>query len=167
MSETRQIMAQELTAIVKDRDFFVTEFEKLKSPATTKLRKELRKMNARYFVVKNRIFRKVVQDVGLPLPDKWVGHTAVVASSDAVGLAKYLQSFKEQNEGFKFRFGYLNRKLIVDKEITYLSKLPSIEELRAKVVVCLNAPIANFAGVLRAQLTKVLYVLKAIQNSKS
>lgn len=167
MSRQKELMVDEIKSYIEGKDVIVTGFNQLASQPMVDLRDNLRKVNARYFVVKNRLFRKVIGDLGLPEPKKWTGHTGVIASDDVVGLAKCIAGFKKDHQdNLELRFGYLGEKLLTEEEIINISKLPPREVLIAKLLGVLNGPISNFAGVLRAQLSKIVYVLKAISDSK-
>lgn len=166
MSKQKELMATEIKEMIFEKDVLITGFEKMDSALTTQLRQDLREIGAKYFVVKNRILARVLSDVGYEYPEKWTGHTALATSDDVVSLTKKLKKISEDCEGFNFRFGYLQSKLLNENEIDVISKCPPREVLLGKLVGILNAPIANFAGVLRAQLSKIVYVLSSIADSK-
>lgn len=126
------------------------------------LRRKMRDAGAQYKVTKNTLARIAV--TGTPsegLTELFKGPTALAYSQDPVGAAKAATAFAESNEKFKVIGGALDGKILTDKEITTLSKLPSLDELRAKIVGMLSTPASRIVGVLQAPAGQVARVFSA------
>lgn len=117
----------------------------------TGLRTRLRKADASLKVIKNRLAKialdEAVAEQGASL---FEGPTAIVYSPDAVGATKAVVDYAKENEKFVLRGGILGLSVLDEAGVQALSKMPSLEEMRAKLVGSLNAPGGMFARTLNA-----------------
>ncbi len=90
-----------------------------------------------------------------------------VSYNDEVAAARILKDFQKENEAFTFVAGVLEGKGISAEEVTQLAKLPSKQELYAKLVGSINAPVSGFVNVLAGNLRGLVTVLGAIKDKKS
>jgi len=134
----------------------------------TNLRRALREVKATMKVVKNTVAQRAVDGSPMePLKEHFKGTTAViVAEGDPVGPAKALTKFVKDVESFKLKVGFLSGKLISDKEIDSLSKLPSREEMISKLMGSMQAPAQNLVNVLSALPRQLATVLAAVRDKK-
>ncbi len=86
---------------------------------------------------------------------------------DEVAPARVMAKFLKGRDDMKILAGILEGKAVDAEMVLNLSKLPSKEELLAKVVGSINAPVSGFVGVLNANLRNVVGVLNAIKESKA
>jgi len=95
------------------------------------------------------------------------GQIAVaVSSGDEVEASKIIAKMAKVNENLKISGGILGKKILSREEVMALSKLPSKEELLAKLVGTLNAPVSGFVNVLAGNLRGLVQVLKSISEVK-
>ncbi len=134
----------------------------------TKLRVQLRKENASLKVSKNTLAKKaIVGTTHETLAPYFKGPTMLVTTEhDPVQSAKVLVKFAEDNEKFTLKAGFLDGKLMSVKELVSLSKLPSREELLAKLLGSMQAPAQNLVNVLAAIPRQLVTVLAAIRDKK-
>ena len=135
----------------------------------TRLRKELREAGVNYQVVKNTILRLAATEAGLDgLQPVLKDSTALaVSETDYVAAARILAKYADTSKSFTIKAGFVDGGVIDDKSVIELSKLPSREELVAKALGGLNAPISGFVGVLSANLRSLVVALNAIAEQKS
>ena len=97
------------------------------------------------------------------------GRVAVVFGyEDEVAPAKIVGEFKKTHkDNIDFLGGILENKYLNKEEVSALSKLPSKQELYAKIVGSLNAPVSGFVNVLAGNLRGLVTVLKAIEEKKA
>ena len=136
----------------------------------TKLRRELREAGVHYFVVKNTLLERAADQVGFhDLKDHLSGTSALaVSESDPVAAAKILTKYADGSKGkFTVKAGFVDGKALDAEGVKALSKLPSREELIAKTLGGLNAPISGFANVLSANLRGLVVALNAIAEKQS
>ena len=81
--------------------------------------------------------------------------------------AKILEQFSKTNGAVKIIGGVIERKFITAAEVIALAKLPSKQELLAKLVGTINAPISGFVNVLAGNLRGFVQVLNAIKDQKT
>lgn len=133
----------------------VAEYRGLSVQASERLRKQLRAEGPgqyEYRVTKNSLLRRAAEgnDVAVVI-DHFKGPTAVAISyGDPVRMAKILVDYAKQNEIFQIRGGMLDGRALGQAEIATLATLPSLDELRGKLVGLLQAPAANLARLLAA-----------------
>jgi large subunit ribosomal protein L10 len=101
------------------------------------------------------------------LSDFFSGPTAIVFSKDQIAGIKAVKKYSDVNEKLKFIKASLNEKIIDDEEFIALSKLPSLDEIRAELVGYLVAPQQQLLRVLNAAGTEVVGVLENYSKNKS
>ena len=126
------------------------------------LRRKVRAAGASYKVSKNRLTRLALEgtafkDIGSLL----TGPTAIAASKDPVAAAKAVSAYAKDNEKLTIVGGSLNGQTLDADGVKELASLPSLDELRAKLLGLLQAPATRIAGVLQAPAGQVARVLSA------
>ncbi|MBU1126755.1 MAG: 50S ribosomal protein L10 [Patescibacteria group bacterium] len=133
----------------------------------TSLRKEIKKKGGELEISKNTLLTRAFENAGLKLEKALEGPNAVVwAYEDEVSPLKTLFDFSKENEALKIKNGFLGKELVDLEKLTYLASLPSMDELRAKVVGGLISPISGLCNNLRSNLLKLVLVLKNAQITK-
>lgn len=119
------------------------------------LRKKVRGANGRFKVAKNRLIARALKGTQFDgLDDKLVGPTAIVYGEDIFALTKTIVAFAKANDKLKVVGGAMGSEILDAKGVDALSKIPSLNELRAKIVGLLQAPASKMARVLNAYATK-------------
>lgn len=133
------------------------------------LRSELRQANVDYAVIKKTLLKKALEDAKLDGFDlsEVRGNVGVATSEDEISAAKVLHTFAKDNENMSIVAGYLEQTLIDQSKIVSLASLPSKEELIAKTLATINAPIQSFVGVLGGVTRSLVYALNAIKEQKN
>lgn len=136
------------------------------------LRAKLRAENSEYYVAKKTILNRAFKDSNIEGLNTrgFDGKIATIFSyEDEVAPAKILGEFrkdKEKADKIFFIGGILENKLISKEQVEALSQLPSKQELYAKLVGSMNAPVSGFVNVLAGNLRNFVGVLKAISEKK-
>ena len=147
-----------------------TSFNSLTVSDNNELREKLREQDSEYLVVKKTLLRLALDKIGFKDIDvkQFKGKIAAVFGYvDEVAPARAIADFqKEHKETLDFVGGILENKLISAEEVERLSQLPSKNELYAKLVGSINAPVSGFVNVLAGNLRGLVNVLKAVQDSK-
>lgn len=146
----------------------IVDYKGISVADDTKLRKELREAGVTYTVVKNTLLGLAAKEAGIEGVNEVLSGTTAIAlsESDYVAAARILSKYAEDHENFKLKLGFLDGKVIPVSEVEALAKLPSREELVAKALGGLNAPITGFVGVLNANLRGLVCALNAIAEQK-
>ena len=148
-------------------DYIFTNYRGLTVEQITNLRRKLRETDSRYKVIKNRFAKLALKDLEQPeVDDQLTGPTAVaLPKGDATAAAKILVEFAK-DAPVEIKGGIVDGRVFTADQIVEFSKLPTRDELLAKLVGTMQAPIQNFVYVLNAVPTKFVRVLQAVADQK-
>ncbi|MEK6746256.1 MAG: 50S ribosomal protein L10 [Pseudomonadota bacterium] len=133
----------------------------------SELRRKLREVGAEFKVSKNRLTKIAAKDTPLEgIIDLLKGPSAIATSADPVSVAKGLVDFAKTNEKLVIIGGAYGSQKLDAKAIESLAKLPSLNELRAKIVGIIQTPATRIAGVLQAPGGAVARVIAAHANKE-
>lgn len=136
----------------------------------TVIRRELMKNGSSWQVFKKTLLDRALKDAGIAVDARSLdGQVGVAFSSDEVTAAKVLADFKRANKDSTLEIvgGALGQAALSIQAVKALALLPSRDELRAKLVGTLQAPIAGFVRTLSGNITGLVRVLGAIEKQKS
>ena len=126
------------------------------------LRAKMREAGAGFKVTKNRIAKIAVQGTkDEVLADMFTGPTAVGTSADPVAAAKTLVEFAKSNDKVTIVGGTLDGALLDKAGVEALATMPSLDELRAKLIGLVNAPAAKLARIAQAPAGDLARVIQA------
>ena len=124
---------------------------------STDLRNKMRNDNCNFKVTKNKITRLALKDTKYQHMDgMFSGPTAIGSSKDPVMPAKVLVDFAKENEKLVIIGGGLEDKSLSMEDVVALAKLPSLNDLRGKLVGLLKAPALKVARLINEPASKVL-----------
>lgn len=126
------------------------------------LRGRMRDVGASYKVAKNRLARIALEgtDYG-SLSDMLVGPTALATSTDPVAAAKAAVAFAKTTDKFEIVGGAMGSTILDVNGVKALAELPSLDELRAKIIGLVNAPATKLAQLATAPAAKLARVFGA------
>ncbi|MBV9826428.1 MAG: 50S ribosomal protein L10 [Alphaproteobacteria bacterium] len=126
----------------------------------TQLRRQMIGAGARFRVTKNRLAKRALEGTSFAgLAPLFSGPTAIAYSRDPVAAAKAAVEYANRNNKFTIIGGGLNGQLLDEAGVKALATLPSLDELRGKIIGLINAPATKIAGLLQApggQLARLL-----------
>lgn len=126
------------------------------------LRGKMRENGASFKVTKNRIAKLALKDTAYEgLADHFTGPTAIGTSSDPVAAAKTLVEFAKGNNKLTIVGGAIGGQMLDKAGVEALATLPSLDELRAKMVGLIQAPATKVARVVQAPAAQLARVVKA------
>ena len=167
--EQKQAMVSEVAAkLAGAQAVIVAEYRGLNVDRVTQLRVKARKSGLYLRVLKNTLARRAVQ--GTPfekLTEQMSGPLMYGIAADPVAGAKVLSEFAKENELFVIRGGVMPNAVMSAKEIKALAALPSREELLAKLVATLQAPIAKLVRTMNEVPARFVRTLAAVRDAKS
>jgi len=138
----------------------VTHYAGLTVAEMGDLRGRMREAGASFKVTKNRLTRLALDGTKFEnLADLFIGPTAIAYSEDPVAAAKVAVNFAKDNDKLVVLGGALGAESLDIERIRTLAALPSLDELRAKIISMLKTPATRIAGVLQApagQLARVM-----------
>jgi large subunit ribosomal protein L10 len=140
----------------------VTHYTGMTVAEMTTLRGRMRGAGASFKVVKNRLTRLALAGTGYEdLADLFKGPTAIAFSKDPVAAAKVAVEYAKANEKLKILGGSLGGKSLDTDGVKALATLPSLDELRGRLLGMISTPATRIAGVLQAPAGQLARVLKA------
>jgi large subunit ribosomal protein L10 len=141
----------------------VTHYMGLTVAEMTDLRLRLRKEGAALKVVKNTLIQKALDGAAGEAGDAlFKGPVAIAYGPDPVSAAKVVTQYAKDNDKFSVVGGLLGQTTVLDKAaVASLATLPSLDQLRAKLLGLLNAPATRIAGVVQAPAAQLARVLNA------
>jgi large subunit ribosomal protein L10 len=126
------------------------------------LRRQMRDAGASYKVTKNRLTRLALEGTKFEaLQSLFTGPTAIAVSEDPVAAAKVCVEFAKKNTKLTVVGGALGKEMLDRVMIENLAKLPSLDELRGKLIGVLQAPATKLAGVTQAPAGQLARVFSA------
>lgn len=161
-SEKEQLVSSLRQGLAESNLVIVTQQKGLTVAEVSDLRRQMREADAQYKVTKNTLVRLAVAGTqNESINSMLSGPTALAYSKDPVAAAKVTIKFANSNEKLKVVGGALNGRLLSSQEIDALSKLPSLDELRAKILAIISTPATRVAGILQAPAGQLARVFSA------
>lgn len=154
----KQEQVKELAEEIKEaKVVLLTDYRGITVTDVTKLRADLRNVNAEYRVIKNNIIRRALEANGeKELDSALEGPVAIIMSKeDYLEPSKVIYNFTKDHDFYKIKGGIIEGKVMTAEEIITLAKLPSRQELLAKL-----------AGALLGNITKLAVALDQVKAQK-
>ena len=140
----------------------VTHYMGLTVAEMTDLRGKLREQGASLQVVKNTLVKKALAgSVGEAGDTLFKGPVAIAFAPDPVSAAKVATQYAKDNDKFSVVGGLMGQQVLDQKAISALATLPSLDQLRAKIIGLLQAPATKIAGILQAPGGQIARVIGA------
>jgi large subunit ribosomal protein L10 len=158
----------EVSALVAQaQSIVVAEYRGLTVESVTKLRKQARSQGVQLRVLKNTLARRAVG--GTPfagLADRLVGPLVYGFAADPVAAAKVLSTFSKENDKLVVKAGAMPNHVMDEAGVKALATLPSREELLAKLMATMQAPIGQFVRTLNEVPSRFVRTLAAVRDAK-
>lgn len=170
MERARKIKeAKEFGEKFKDPEtLFLTDFVGMSVAQMTRVRKELKRIDAQFKVVKNSVLK--IASKGTPvekLIDRFVGPNAIVLSrNDPSKVAKILINISKEIPNFKVKVGLIKNRVIEGEEVGKIAALPSREVLLGQLFGLLRGSQVRLVNALSYNLFKLIATLNAIKEKK-
>jgi large subunit ribosomal protein L10 len=159
---------EEVSALVATaQSIVVAEYRGLDVDSATKLRKQARSQGVQLRVLKNTLARRAVNGTAFAgLSDKLVGPLVYGFSADPVAAAKVLAGFAKDNDKLVVKAGAMPNYVMDDKGVKALATMPSREQLLAKLMATMQAPIGQFVRTLNEVPSRLVRTLAAVRDAK-
>lgn len=166
----KEVLVNELTDKIKESKSIVfADYSGVKATAINQLKSNLKKEGTNLRVIKKNLIELSLKNANIDVDVKSLaGQLAItISNNDEVAPARVLSKFAKDNENLKILGGVLGTKQMSAQEVMALAKLPSKEELIAKLVGTINAPLSGLVNVLSGNTRGLVTALKAIADSKA
>ena len=166
--DDKKAAVAEIGAKVADAQSIVlAEYRGLEVGDMTALRAKARNSGVYLRVLKNTLARRAV--TGTPfesLAEHMTGPLAYGISTDAVAAAKVLNEFAKANEKFVIKAGAMPGQVMTPKQVATLATMPSREELLAKLMGTMQAPVAKLVRTMNEVPSKFVRALAAVRDAR-
>lgn len=168
LEQKQTVVAEVAKQVAGAQAIVLAENRGMAVAAMTQLRARARASGVYFRVVKNTLVRRAVADTPFAsLADKMVGPLAYGIGADPVAVAKVLSDFAKGNEKFVIAGGAMPGQLMSAKEISALASLPSREELIARLLGTMQAPIVKLVRTMNEVPGKFVRTLAAVRDAKA
>lgn len=146
----------------------VTRYSGMTVEEITDLRRAMRQAGANFKVTKNRLTRRALDGTKYTsIGGLFKGPTGIAFSGDPVAAAKVAVDYAKKNEKLVILGGAMGETSLNVNEVKALASLPSLDELRGKIIGLLNAPATKVAGVVQAPASQLARVLNAFASKSA
>lgn len=167
LEKKQEVVAEVSAQVAHAQAIILAEYRGLEAGDMTALRAKARNAGVYFRVLKNTLARRAVANTPFaPLAEKMVGPLAFAISADPVAAAKVLNEFAKGNEHLVIKGGAMPNTIMGPKEVASLASLPSREELLAKLMGTMQAPVAQFVRTLNEVPARFVRTLAAVRDSK-
>ncbi len=167
LEQKQAVVAEVASKLAGAQAVIVAEYRGLDVGRVTQLRAKARKSGLYLRVLKNTLARRAIR--GTPfekLAERMVGPLMYGIAQDPVAGAKVLSEFARENELFVIRGGAMANTMMSEKDVKALALLPGREELLARLLGAMQAPMAKLARTLHEVPGKFVRTLAALRDAK-
>ena len=137
----------------------VTHYSGLKTTQTDELRLKIREAGGKFIIVKNSLMKIILKDYkSKEFKALFNGPVALTYSEDEISAAKVAVNFSKENDKLLILGGITNNKFLEQKDVLEIATLPSLDEIRAKLVSLIQIPARNIAYALKFSANKLARV---------
>lgn len=165
--EKAAVVAEVSAEVAKAQAIVVAEYRGLEVGAITALRKQARESGVYLRVLKNTLARRALAGTSFEkLTDDLVGPLIYGVSSDPVAAAKVLNAFAKDNDKLVLKAGAMPNTVLDANGVKALAAMPSRDELLAKLLGTMQAPIATFVRTLNEVPGRFVRTMAAVRDQK-
>jgi len=137
----------------------VTHYSGLKTTQTDELRLKINEVGGKFIIVKNSLMKIILKDnKSKEFKNLFNGPVALAYSEDEVSAAKVAVNFSKENDKLLILGGISGDKFLEQKDVLEIALLPSLDEIRAKLVSLIQTPARNIAYALKFSANKLARV---------
>lgn len=167
LEKKQEVVAEVSAQLVQAQAIILADYRGLEAVDMTKLRAKARTSGVYFRVLKNSLVRRAVADTPFArLAEQMIGPLAFAISADPVAAAKVLNDFAKGNEHFVIKGGAMPNVVMGPKEVGSLANLPSRDELLAKLMGTMQAPVTKFVQTLNEVPSRFVRTLAAIRDKQ-
>lgn len=167
--ECKQLMTKEIKEkIEQSPHLFIASFNRMVVPEQEQLRRKLKEIDASFLVLKNRILKRIFQQLNLEnLSALMQGLIALaLGGRNYVSVSKTLVDFAGKHQNFKILGAYLDEQFLDLNSVKRLASISSKETLFVQIVYGVKSPIQGLVNTLSATIKKFVVVIDKIKENK-
>jgi large subunit ribosomal protein L10 len=149
--------------------YLLLNSDKIDTSTVTKLKVQLKDLDANYAVVKNSIFKVALQEENQPLETQDIdGPTAIIYfDEDPTGPAKLIKETQKESKLLDAKGGVFEGEFLSEERVMMLAEIPSKEVLLGKLLGSMSAPVSGFMNAVTGNVRGLTMVLKGISEKKA
>ena len=155
--EEKKKIVQEMTESLKSHAGVFVDYKGITVNQDTELRVKMREANVNYSVIRNRLMKFAIKNVGFDdLESIFVGTTSLaVCNDDPIAPARIIKEYADKlPDYFEIKAGFMDGKILSADEVKAIASIPALPVLQAQFLGTLLAPITSLAVVLKAAAEK-------------
>jgi large subunit ribosomal protein L10 len=150
-----------------NKSYVFSNYSGLNVEKITELRKQLRKFNSKFIVIKNNYIRRILKEINIPeMDDVLSGPTAVTFINEEINEVLKILFNYTKTSSLVVKGGWAENKIFNNDELNTLSKLPGKRELIGMFMATLNAPIQKFVYATNDILARLVRAIDAVGKIK-
>ena len=167
LDEKQAVVSEVSAQVAAAQAIVLAEYRGLEVGHMTDLRRKARASGVYLRVLKNTLARRAVKDTPFEkLADQRAGPLIYGISGDPVATAKLMSEFAKGNDKFVIKGGAMPNAVISAKEVQALASMPSREELLARLLGTMQAPVAQFVRTLNEVPSRFVRTLAAVRDAR-
>lgn len=167
LEQKKAVVTEVAAKLASAQTVVIAEYRGTGVGQMTELRKSARGAGVYFRVIKNTLAKRAIANTPFAdLTPHMVGPLAFAMSEDPVAAAKVLNTFAKGNDKFIIKAGAMANYLMTAKDVASLASMPSREELLAKLMATMQAPVTKFVQTLNEVPTKFVRALAAVRDQK-
>ncbi|MCJ7716847.1 MAG: 50S ribosomal protein L10 [Anaerolineales bacterium] len=166
--QKEELVEQYKQWVAKSDGMVVTHYHGLSVTAISNLRRDIRETGGEFHIIKNTLAKRAFEESGREWKEGvFNGPTALgISYENATGLAKVIKDFSKEFGTVEIKSGYLAERLMSVEEIVAMAELPSMAEMRAKLLSTILAPASKLVRTLAEPGRQVAAVLKSYSETE-
>ena len=151
--EAKKTAVEEIKNLISSsKSIVLVDYKGISVSDDTALRKTMRENNVTYKVIKNTLFNKACEQLGITGLEEALNGTTAFAfcNEDETVAPRMVKNAMKEISALSIKAGYYNGKAIDEKEVITLATIPSKETLVAQLLYVLNEPVAKLARAFKA-----------------
>lgn len=167
-TEKEQLVDKMGAGLENSATILLVSYKGLKMGEIDDLKKTLREEGIGFQIIKNSLFKIALKKANLEIDETLLDQPVAViwGAADEVAPAKLAVKFGKSAENLQILGGFVNKNFNDVDTIKKIAALPGREELYAKLVGTLNAPMYRLVNALQGNLRSLVYILDQYQKSK-
>lgn len=150
-----------------NKSYVFSNYAGLNVEKITELRRQLRKFNSKFIVIKNNYIKRILKEVDIPeMNDVLSGPTAVTFINEEINEVLKILFNYTKNSSLVVKGGWAENKIFNEKELDVLSKLPGKKQLIGMFMSTLNAPVQKFVYATNDVLARLVRAIDAVGKVK-
>jgi len=159
----RELVQLYIERLEQSQGIILADYRGLRVAELQALRGAIRETGSALQVVKNRLLKRALAEVGISVPEEWLEGPTIVAfcEGETPAVAKAMVNFAKDMPALAIKGALLEGRALSSEQVKGLASLPPREVLLAQVLGTINAPASQVAGVVANGIRQVLNLLQA------